>query len=499
MTLRFIGGEMAGWSDPAPAGGATYRCLVRALHPLLTAGSRVLVAGPHQPELIAALPAAADVTCLIRGDRDAKALPPDRSNVLCGSVAELTDSFDVIIALDGVARLCTVEGPQYRWTESLQVLRRLIRPGGVLLLAVENELGVHRLVDRRPATSAPQDADWHPLGDYDTKPSSPARLREHLAAAGLTASWLSTAWPLPATPTVLVAEPALRTDAADPAGTTGALAATVSAATGAAFAGLPVLSDPRRLAAAAVRGGIGPELAPALVVLAFHGPAQTVTLPTVLVGDGPPAALPPGRMLEELLIGACLRHDLPTIRRLLSEWTTRQPAATADNVLVDGDAFAVLDPTRPELTPEAAVRRFAATLLEGGYEHPWPATDDLAAILLAAAGLDPAPSGGPAPVPHSLRENGDPLPVPHSLREKGDPLPVPHSLREQGERLRRLEVQLADSTAQLRQVEAELTERDGELRRARLQIDLFRDRASYRLVTFGVRAARKAFRTLRHR
>ncbi|MEV6600232.1 hypothetical protein AB0M36_25795 [Actinoplanes sp. NPDC051346] len=477
--MRHIGGEMAGWSDPAPAGGAAYGCLIEALRPLVPPGGRVLVAGPHEPGLIGALPVGANVTLLVRGDRDAHRLGDRPITILCGSLAKLTGTFDVVVALDGVTRLCTVEGPQYDWTDSVRALRRVLRPGGALLLTVENELGVHRLVDRTTITSARTDSDWRPVGEYDTKPGSPARLRAHLAAEGWAVPWLAAAWPLPSAPTFVADEATLRD------GPAGALCAAASVAMGVAYAGRPVLSDPRRLAAAAIRGGLGAELAPALLALAFHGPASPVAMPSTVSGAGPLAELPPGRLLEELLIGACLRHDLPTIRRLLTGWMAHQPAATADNVLVDGDTFAVFDANRLGVEPTLAIQRFAATLLAGGYEQPWPAAGDtasLTAILLAAAGLSP---GAVPPT---------------------DPLPAPDSLREHEDRVRRLEERLADSAARIRHVESELIQRDGELRRARLRIDMFSGRVGYRIARLGTRAtrlgaraARKAFRLLKNR
>ncbi|MGA5300925.1 hypothetical protein ACPCHT_13410 [Nucisporomicrobium flavum] len=474
MSLRHIGGEMAGWSDAAPAGGPSYAHLLDTLHPLVPEGARVLVAGPHEPGLITALPPDAEVTCLVRGESDAAAMSTRALTVLCGSLSKLTDAdhYDVVIALDGVERLCSVEGPQYDWAEALQALRRALRPGGALLLAVQNELGVHRLVDRTAVTFAHTDADWRPVGEYGTKPGSPARLRQHLAADGLSVAWLGTAWPLPSAPTLIVDEPTLRD------GPAGALAAAASAAIGTAYASRPVLSDPRRLAAAAIRGGIGPELAPSWVVLAFRGPAGRVTMPDAVLGGGPMPAVPPGRLLEELLIGACLRHDLPALRRLLSAWVTRQPAATADNVLVDGDTVTVFDPARPAVEPAAAIRRFAETLLAGGYDQPWPAARDtaaLTAVLLAAAGLSPV------------------------MEPPGLPAPVPDSLREHEERVRRLEEQLADADERIRYAESELVRRDGELRRAQLQIDLFSGNVGYRITKLGARAARAVRRNLKKR
>ena len=476
MNVRHIGGEMAGWSDPAPAGGPSYAHLVDGLRPLLPAGTRVLIAGPHDPALFGALPADAEVTWLLRTEPDPGALSGRAVTVLCGSLAKLTDTdhYDVVIALDGVERLCSVEGPQYDWAEALQALRRVLRPGGALLLAVENELGVHRLVDRTAVTFAHTDADWRPVGEYGTKPGTPARLRQHLTEESLTVSWLATAWPLPSAPTLVVDEPTLRD------GPAGALAAAASAAVGTAYAARPVLSDPRRLAATAIRGGLGPELAPAWVVLAFRGPAAPVTAPAVVLGDGPMPEVPPGRLLEELLIGACLRHDLPALRSLLAGWVAEQPAATADNVLVDGDTYAVFDPARPAVDPATAIRRFAETLLAGGYDQPWPAAGDTASlttVLLAAAGLS-----SPAVVPVD-----------------DAPVPAPDSLREHEERVRRLEEQLADAAVRIRHVESELVKRDGELRKARLQIDMFSGKVAYRVTRLGARAARAVRRNLKNR
>ncbi|MEV4703759.1 hypothetical protein [Actinoplanes sp. NPDC049316] len=474
MSLRHIGGEMAGWSDTTPAGGPSYGHLLDTLHPLLPEGARVLVAGPHDPSLLTVLPPDAEVTCLVRAESDADALNRRVATVLCGSLSKLTetDHYDVVIALDGVDRLCSVEGPQYDWAEALQALRRVLRPGGALLLAVENELGVHRLVDRTAVTFAHTDADWRPVGEYGTKPGSPARLRQHLAADGLTVAWLAAAWPLPSAPGLIVDEPTLRD------GPAGALAAAASAVTGAAYADRPVLSDPRRLAATAIRGGLGPEFAPAWVVLAFRGPPARVTPPAAVLGAGPMPPMPPGRLLEELLIGACLRHDLPALRCLLSAWVAEQPAAAADNVLVDGDTFAVFDAARPLVEPAVAIRRFAETLLAGGYDQPWPAARDtaaLTAVLLAAAGLSPA-----ADVPELLP-------------------PAPDWLREHEERVRRLEEQLADAGERIRHVESELVKRDGELRRAQLQIDMFSGTVGYRITKLGARAARAVRRNLKKR
>ena len=504
--IELIGGEMPAWTeDRPPVGGA----LLTELAGRLPAGSDVLLAGPHAPELIDAVAArAASVTCLVRSQPEAIELDRRGPTVLCGSLAKVTaaDRYDVVVALDGLDRLCSVEGPQYDWMEGLQALKRVLRPGGTLLLALENELGVHRLVDPATVTSAQSDSAWRPLGEFDTKPGNPTRFAERLAAEGLAVDWLGAAWPVPQAPTMIATPNALRDGPVD------ALAAAAAGAVGRAYAGKSVLSDPRRLAAAAVRGGLGPEFAAAWLAVAHRAPrpATTLPLPAVLLGDdavvelappgprfsapsgGPGAGsgtapaggwvrrvvrsvpgrdlsaltgpLPAGRLLEELLLGACLRHDLPVIRRLLTGWTAALPAATADNVVVHQDTYALLDPSVPAQTD--VLRRFAATVIGGGYAHPWPAANDvpaLSVILHAAAGLEDVP-GVPAAGP-----------------------PPPDSRREHEEQLRALRRQLSEAASRVQWYERELDRRDTELRKARMQIATFSGSIGYRAAKLGYR------------
>jgi hypothetical protein len=469
---------MAGWSDAVPVSGTLLTHLLDLLRPLVPENGRVLVAGPHDASLVDTLAAYAEVTCLVRSQSDAAELTARGRSVLCGTLAKLTDTdqYDLVVALDGVGRLCSVEGPQYDWAESVQALRRALRPGGALLLAVENELGVHRLVDRTTATFGHAESDWYPAGEFAVKPANPARLEAQLTRDGLHLGWFGAAWPLPAAPTFVATSDMLRD------GPAGALSAAVSAAAAAAYAGQPVLSDPRRLAAAAVRAGLGTELAPAWLVLAFRGPAPATGLPPVLTAVGPATELPTGRLVEELLIGACLRHDLPALRRVLTAWAASQPGTGFDNLLLDGETFRVLDPGRGGAEPAVVLRRFAHLLLTGGYHQPWPAADEaaLTTILLAVAGLDgaaPADLAGSPAVP--------------------DPLPAPDSLREHEEHVRRLEQRLADAATRIEYVEAELVRRDAELRKARLQIDAFSGKVGYRITKLSARAARKAVRAVR--
>ena len=336
-------------------------------------------------------------------------------------------------------------------------------------------------------------------------------------------SWLGAAWPFPQAPT-LIATP----DALDE-GPSGALSAAAAGAVGTAYADVPVLSDPRRLAATAVRSGLGPELASSWLVLAHRAPRPegTPTLPSVLMGDGPvveltpdrdgvwvrqvvggimtatderdPARLngplPTGRLLEELLLSACLRHDLPALRRLLTGWATwlgtlgaERAYATVDNVVLDGDTYVLLDPSRrstelleTDTVAVVALRRFAETLLTGGYAHPWPAAIDdneLTAVLTGAAGLEVEP---------------DDVVPPPALTEPA----APYSLREHEEQIRTLRAKLADQDEQVRWYEKQLANKDKELRKLRRQLKTLHGSRAFKVAKAGLDAARKARNVMR--
>ncbi|BCJ44013.1 hypothetical protein GCM10010168_68160 [Actinoplanes ianthinogenes] len=533
--IQLIGGEMPDYAEQLPpAGGPLLRHLVEHL----PTGARVLLAGPHDPGLVAALAPGRELTCLVRSHpdalaQDARDVPGVR--ILCGTLPKLTetDRYDAVLALDGVARLCSPEGPQLDWLDAVRALKRVLRPGGALLLTVENELGVHRLVDPGAATAARTEDAWRPLGEFGTAPGRADRVAAALDAEGLVVSGLAAAWPAAHHPTLLVTPETLGH------GPVHALAALVTAAVGTAYANRPVLCDPRRLAGAAVRRGLGAELAPAWLAVAHRAPiaAPAVTLPPVLragpgtiteltgspeagwaqrtvghPGDRPlpserplPTAqprpaerpltaerphiaerslpaerpltaerpLPAGRLLEELLLTAALRHELPTLRRLLTGWMVALPTADAGNVLVDGDRFALLDPDAPDC-PDA-LTRFARTLTTGGYAHPWQAIADLprlTAILAGAAGLDELP-------------------------EQSEAQALPDGRREHEEQLSALRRRLADAEARAGFFEHELEKRDAELGRARMQIAAFSGGLGYRAAKAGLAMARKARNRLR--
>jgi hypothetical protein len=432
--LTLIGGEILAVADGADglAGGPALEYLAAALAP---PGARVLVAGPHDDQLVRALTnRGAQVTRLLRAypDAEAVALAQPDVRVLAGSLSKLDVSqpYDAVIAVDGCHRLCSVEGTQLNWAECVDMLAAALAPNGVLLLSVANPLGLDRLV-ALPATGVKE-----PAGPDESAPAGVDEIARRIGAErSVTAIYAG--YPTSRTPSLL-----LRTDALTPDGGAHPVLATLAAAAAAhGFAGQAVLTDPRTLAATAVRAGAAAALAPAWIVAVTPTGAGTGPLPPTVVADRPgdsgfgatyelvvdgasairrpvPGApyrsgplerdvrrlagpVPRGRMLDELLLTTAARPDAPALRQALRGYVTWLatladpiPAVPA-NVVVTGDAYALLDPSwrwtatvRPDTARARALRLVATELAGGGLRHPWPATagvDDLTTLLAAAA------------------------------------------------------------------------------------------------------------------
>ncbi|MCY1141034.1 hypothetical protein OWR29_23805 [Actinoplanes sp. Pm04-4] len=389
-----IGGEMLLWSDldgshgRPPDSGATLRSL------LSQASGRTLVAGPHDPELIGRL---AQPTVLVRGDADAALLSSSGVAVLCGSLEKLAASpeYDTVIALDGLDRLLSAEAEPHSWSETLDLLLAVLKPGGRLLLGVQNLFGVDRLV---ALPAAPTDAEWEVPDDHDpARPAGHAGLLAHLTVRGLQVERDYAAYPSLSSPTVLLSREILASP--DLSGTLEAAVVT------AVQPSTNVLTDPARLATAAVRNGLAAELAPAWFVIARRAAGA---LPSVrgeaadAVINGaefrlPDVALPRGRTLQDHLLAAAQRRDLPTMRDLLSTWQSAPAAGVPAGQIVvtaDGDLTALA----PAGEPLSALRAFAREAIAGGYAHLWPIPADeaeLTAVLAGMTGRELEPSDVP--------------------------------------------------------------------------------------------------------
>ncbi|MGX6600525.1 hypothetical protein ACWKSP_00090 [Micromonosporaceae bacterium Da 78-11] len=441
--MNLIGGEMTGWSDPGVHGEVLGALLAQVR-------GRTLVAGPHHSTLLDAVPAG-QLTVLVRGVPDAARLAARPGvTVLCGSLAKLAavEAYDTVVALDGLGRLRSVEDEVdgLSWADDLALLAGVLRPGGRLLLGVANPLGLHRLVALPPT---PGDDEW--VAGDELRPGGWPGLPAHLRRAGLSMYAGYAAYPDPAAPTVLLGPDVL----ADPE-LGGFLEATLRTAVTPIG---PVLADPRRLAADAVRHGLAAELAPGWILVAGRAPAapDEAARPGALIGadvvrrdaagrwvqrDG--EAVPLGRTLHDLVLAAALRRDLPAVRELLTSWLGGPAAGVpADRIVVDAAGHPhPLD--RPDASAVVGLRCLAADMIDRGCTYLWPGPADvgeLTGLLAALTGreLDPAPVDRAGPV--AFRE----------LLIARD----------------RLTRELAEAQARLQWYDRMLTTRDDELKRLR--------------------------------
>lgn len=375
MTALLLGGEMPHWSDTSPVRGDVLRELLA-----VTAGGDTLVVGPHDPELVASL-ASRQVTVLVRGvpDTDSYARLPG-VRVCCGSLERLAavPAYDTVVALDGLDRTASTEGGDLSWSDRLDRLLGVLRPGGVLVLGHANPLGLHRLYG--PAAAA-GDADWVVTAGDGTRPPDLGALCERLRAAGLTVSGDYAAYPDPVSPTALLSRAAL----ADP-DRHGLLTSILRRA---GLPGGPLLADPRPLSADLLRHGLAAALAPSWLVVA-GSPGHRAPLPEILPV---PAAIPAGDCLHDLLLTAARSGDRPAMRALLTTWQSGDLARVPADAIVIGAGrwFALAEPGG-----EPVLERLAAMLRDEGQG------EEEAALLAAMAGVG-LPEATP-PVPETLRE-----------------------------------------------------------------------------------------------
>ncbi|NUT35984.1 MAG: hypothetical protein HOV79_23260, partial [Hamadaea sp.] len=287
-------------------------------------------------------------------------------------------------------------------------------------------------------------------------------------------------------------------------------------------------ADPRRLARDAVRAGVGCELAPAWLFVGRIGagsadadetepvaytdlPLAAVELAVVQTLHRDPALgwrrrvlgvdqprvsgrvtrspkllegkVPAGPLLEEIVLDACARHDLGTVRDVLGRYArwladpAQAPAervfATLDNVVDAGQGLHSFDGSwsfARDVTAEvAAVRaflRFARRLQSGAYENPWPvgtAAERLAITLATTAGLTVSDDEVrlAAEIDAEIDEVfGDADPT--------DPAgwTVPRGHREALATVAKLNAALADTRAQVKWLDETVAERDQRLMEA---------------------------------
>ncbi|MGX6605955.1 hypothetical protein ACWKSP_28080 [Micromonosporaceae bacterium Da 78-11] len=442
--VGIVRGEIQPWADRRPVGGTVLQAFLDDLLPATTA--RVLVVGPHDHELIAAVAArSGDLTVLVRSVGDAVALRSspvgDTVTVLAGALDGLdAEPYDVIVAADGLDRVLGYDSPALNWPHRAAALARLAAPGALVVLGVTNEFALTALYDRRPTDERHGDDEWRPLHDDPDRPTSPAQVTAALAGLGLGVHRTYASYDEAGrTHTLLDAGAAARTRP-------GRLAARLAEAGLAASAtDLPLLAPITDGVAAAARAGLLAAVAPGWLVVCGDGgdtrTAYTAGLGLDLDGDGwqvkihpadgtrsagsglVPTRLPDTESVETLLFRLAAAEDVPAFRALaarLGAWADADGLIWFDDVHPDGDGFTrgILGRRGATSTEEAlaaAWQRFRDRLVHAHRRHPWPPWmvegDDLVTAWLAMSGV-PADAAllargrelaGPAPTSPDLR------------------------------------------------------------------------------------------------
>ncbi len=417
--VTLLPGAVQNWRDleaPAAAGPLPRRLL----EPLLPTG-RCLVLGAVDPGFLGWLaPQVGDLTVGARSIPDAAVLGEavPTATVRCGNLDAVLAGqgpYDLVVALDDVSRLLSLEADPVPWTDLAAQVFGAAGPGGSVALAVENDLGLHRLGAPEHPFSRDDDADWAPYATWDaSRPRTQAQLDQWLADVAPSArTWVAAAgWPSPAVAMHSPAPdspleallPLVAGVAREPATITAPLAARSFA-----LAGRYRDVCPGWLVVA----GPVPEDVDQLVLLdaldddrvAAWTPASTGTLVRDIPGapDATVRVAPRAESLADALIRAAADADTPTMRRLLTAWRMAVaasavggivPAAAADarftNIVADDPAVR-LHPATADAPVEkvvwTALADFVGMLRHHGLRHPWPSGMHPSTILEACGAM----------------------------------------------------------------------------------------------------------------
>ncbi len=324
--ITLLGAEMLTWSDADGERGSFGGLLApHLLHDV--SGARVLVAGPTSAAVIADVASrAGTVDVLVRSWLDAQALRaalPDAIGVYCGPLdrfAVTPNSYAAVVALAGLDRLHSAEDDAPDAEAVLADLAGLVADGGDLFVAVDNEVGVDRLLSL-DASARHGDANWpeghgpDTAGLLEAGPIGPAEVVDVLAGRGLTPVEVWSCHGRRSDP--LVAAPAglLADRAAD-----AVLLREISRAYDVRDRAAASLKDPAETVRNLVRAGLGAATAPLTVLHLRRGPAATAHPVALLVQepvhDGSPAVayrLAPGPVAwERTLLGESATYPVAT-------------------------------------------------------------------------------------------------------------------------------------------------------------------------------------------
>ncbi|MFW5474973.1 hypothetical protein ACOCJ5_16815 [Knoellia sp. CPCC 206450] len=504
--VRMVGGEIPEWSDLTPdATPAAVERLVVGAAERLAPGARVLLAGMPSARLRDRLPDALDVSVLVRGLPDARALAdgsgssvggtpsvePARSGmaVIAGALDRLHaagDTFDLVVALGGPEATLAPDSTTPGARSWLRVVRELAGAGGAVVASVANPAGLDRLVGvGRPDG----DEAWASVGDQHEEP---------LALATFEAGWdVLAAYPS-------LEEPDLVVSAKDIATSTGAGQLAVRALA-AHLDEREKVRDVWSTATTLLDTGLGLALAPAWVVVRGGAP------------EAPAPAVPAeAQLVESRLREAVASRSHNRTRAVVTAYAawlaglsdstkptdstgaahpeapseTHPATSSADlrDVLVDGaGVHSLVDGAAPAVAGgddlERALTDFAERVCADGTARLWVAPTpalvlaDLLSMVGATSGTSSAPaaSGAEAAAHPSEPING------LDAIDDADARPSPTSRQALLLRLRSAEESLGETRRQVTWLEGTLRARDRRIRTLERAISV-ESSAAYKVV-----------------
>ncbi len=429
--------------------------LLPAVERLMLGKGNVLVLGLHQIELLERLAAQhSDVDVVVRGWKDADSLAHDTGHlpnvrIHCGDAGRLptTARYDLVVAMAGVEAIMTPDGVALDAQALLDRLVEFVADDGRLLVALENPFGLDRIVSAQTRLERDASSDWPRPGRGFGGPSL-RDVEARLVDSGFRVTERMCLFPSPTDPAIAVIPAALE----DPA-SAAELADLLGFVVEQAMSERPTVMDPFATVEAAVLAGFGDRLSPGWLLVVDRGTVvvpprdesiglmvdtgidpywavvtrivtgaehiSRVTTQTGLLAqrrvqrdlDLLSRGVIPGESLQRRwlrIIGSGGLHDLRSSVRAYWAWLQEQAAVGGEDyeravfgfpanlVVLDGlqladSSWRMSTRVAPEVLFAMHVRRFIATLLRGGYPHPWSASatvDHLAITFGAFVGLD---------------------------------------------------------------------------------------------------------------
>ncbi|WP_188191020.1 hypothetical protein [Nonomuraea sp. SYSU D8015] len=247
------------------------------------------------------------------------------------------------------------------------------------------------------------------------------------------------------------------------------------------------------------------------------GPAGASALPLGLLEDGAAVyeltraglkrlpngeerPIPTGRVVEEILVEACAREDVKTVRDLLSvlaTWLEKEggdAAAATDGLVYDGERFTAVTPgaPAPATPPDPRIAlcrilwRFAVRLQAAGHHHPWPWPLDADQLTLTLCGMAGRPCD-PGDLDLARKLDAE-------LGHPTEPAAQAPTYRDLLGARDRLADQLTAALARVARLETKLSYRERELVRAKAKLHRSQRKATAYRRTLGYRLSRRLAR-----